>query len=56
MNSFQKKRIAGALYCEEQLTILEWNFINSLADKGDDYILTNQQNHRLNKIAEKTKK
>ncbi len=56
MNGFQKKRIAGALYCEDQLNISERAFINSLADKDADYILTEKQNHSLNKIAEKTKK
>jgi len=54
MNGYQKKRILGALDSEHVLSEWEWDFINSLADKGDDYELSEKENHKLNEIATKT--
>ena len=54
MNRYQMKRVLGALEDEEKLTSWEWDFINSLADKDEDYKLSERQNSILNRIAEKT--
>lgn len=54
MNSYYQKRILGALDCEDKLTAWEWDFINSLADRGDDYELSEKQKQILNRISEKT--
>jgi len=55
-DEYQKKRILAALDCEPKLTQWEWDFINSLADKEDDYDLTEKQAHILNRISQKTGK
>lgn len=54
MNRYQQKRILAALDCDDQLTPWEYDFIDSLADKGEDYELSERQNEILNRIAQKT--
>jgi len=56
MNGYQKKRVLGALECEDTLTEWEWDFIQSLADLPDDRELTEKQNEVLNRISQKTGK
>lgn len=52
-NKFQIKLIKDALDNPEQLTEWEYDFINSLAEKDDDYKLSEKQNTILNRIGEK---
>jgi len=54
VNSYQEKRIVRALENNSKLTSWEYDFINSLADKDEDYKLSDRQNEVLNKISEKT--
>jgi len=54
MNTYHQKRILGALDCEHELTAWEWDFINSLSDKGDEYDLSTKQKEILRRISEKT--
>ncbi len=53
MNTYQTKRILAALD-SDKLTDWEYDFINSLADKDEDYELSKAQNSILNRIAQKT--
>ena len=53
MNGYQIKRVAEALDHEKWLTAWEWDFINDIADKGDDYELSEKQNEILNRISQK---
>lgn len=53
MNGFQKKLICDALESPEDLTEWEVDFIQSLADKDEDYELSEKQNHILNRIGQK---
>lgn len=50
MNGLQKKIIVQALYAHEELTEWEQEFVSDLADKPDDYQLSEKQNHQLNRI------
>ena len=53
MNSFQKKIIIKALDDPEPLTGWEQDFVNSLAEKPDDYELSEKQNKIVNRISQK---
>lgn len=53
MNRVQKKFICDALDNEHDLTEWESRFINDLADKPDDYELSEKQNEILNRISQK---
>lgn len=53
MNGLQKKIIIRALDAHEELTEWEHDFVSGLADKPDDYELSERQNHVLNRIWEK---
>lgn len=53
MNRVQIQFIKEALDNEDDLSSWEWDFINSLADRGDDYELSSKQNEILNRIQRK---
>jgi hypothetical protein len=53
MNRVQIKFIKDALDQPENLTDWENKFISDLADKGDEYELSEKQNDILNKIQRK---
>lgn len=53
MNTFQRKIIERAYDNDEKLNSWECDFIESLYDRGDDYELSEKQNHILNRIGEK---
>ncbi len=53
MNRLQQKFIIDALDDPEPLTDWEYDFIQSLADKDDDYELSANQNKVLNRISQK---
>lgn len=53
MNGFQKKVILDALDDPEPLTDWEYDFVQSLAEKDDDYVLTSKQNEIVNKISQR---
>jgi hypothetical protein len=53
MNRVQIKFIKDALDQPEKLTDWEYDFINDLAEKGDDYSLSAKQNEILNRIQRK---
>lgn len=53
MNRIQIKFIKYALDQPEKLTDWENKFINDLADKADDYNLSQKQNEVLNRISQK---
>lgn len=53
MNRVQIQIIKEALHADLVLTEWEFDFINDLADKGDDYELSEKQNHILNRIGSK---
>ncbi len=53
MNGFQKKIVLRALDELEQLSEWEGEFINSLADRDDDYVVSEKQNKILNRIQQK---
>ena len=53
MNRVQILFIKEALDNEDKLTSWEWDFINDLADKGDDFELSEKQNQILNRIQKK---
>jgi len=53
MNRVQIKFIKDALDCEHALSEWEAEFINSLADKPEDYELSSKQNEILNRISQK---
>lgn len=54
MDRVQRKFIKDALDCEHDLTEWEAKFINDLAEKPDDYELSDKQNEILNRIQRKT--
>lgn len=54
MNKVQIQFIKEALDQEHELNDWESQFINDLADKGDDYELSEKQNEVLNRIQRKT--
>lgn len=53
MNRVQKKFIKDAIEDPEPLTEWEYDFINDIANKDDDYELSEKQNHILNRISQK---
>jgi len=53
MNNFQLKVIQRAIDNLHKLSSWECDFLDSLSDKSEDYILTIKQNHVLNTISEK---
>lgn len=53
MNKVQKKFVIDALDQPEKLTDWESDFIDSLAEKPDEYILSEKQNEILNRIQRK---
>lgn len=53
MNGYQRKRVNEALEYKEYLNEYESRFINNMADKGEDYELSTNQNSLLNRISEK---
>ena len=53
MNRVQKRFILDALDQEYKLTEWEGGFINDLAEKEDDYELSDKQNEILNRIQRK---
>lgn len=53
MNNIQKKFINDALDFPEPLTEWENEFVESLADKEETYILSEKQNEILNRISQK---
>ena len=52
MNRVQKKFICDALEEEHLLSDWESDFVNDLADKDDDYELSEMQNSTLNRISQ----
>lgn len=52
-NRVQRKFILDALDQPERLTDWENEFINDLAEKDDDYELSEKQNNILNRISQK---
>ena len=53
MNRVQRKFIKDALDSHEKLSDWENQFISDLADKPDDYELSEKQNKVLNRISQK---
>jgi len=53
MNRIQKKFINDAIDDPEPLSEWEHEFVNSLADRDNDYVLTDKQNTILNRISQK---
>ena len=53
MNRVQHRFILDALENPEKLTSWEWDFINDLAEKPDEYELSEKQNETLNRIQKK---
>lgn len=53
MNRVQKNFINDAIDDPEPLTEWEYDFIQSLAGKDDDYELSEAQNRVLNRISQK---
>ena len=50
MNRIQKKIISDAIDLPEILSDSEYDFVNDLAEKDDDYQLSQKQNSWLNSI------
>ncbi len=53
MNRVQIRFVKDALDQEDKLSEWEAKFVNDLAEKGDDYELSDKQNAALNKIQRK---
>lgn len=53
MNRVQRKFIIDALDHPDALTEWEYDFINNLAEREDDYELSEKQNSVLNRIIQK---
>jgi len=53
MNRVQKKIVSQAIDYPEKLTDWEYDFINNLADKEEDYVLSDKQNSIINRIGSK---
>lgn len=53
MNKLQIRFIKDALDNPEKLSEWEYDFINSLAERGDNYTLIEKQNSILNRIQQK---
>lgn len=56
MNRIQTKFVSDAMDYEERLTEWELQFINDLADKPENYELSDKQNSVLNRISQKINK
>jgi len=53
MNGFQRKIILAALEDSEPLSDRDYDFIQSIAEKDDDYEVSEKQNKWLNDISQK---
>lgn len=53
MNRVQRQFVKDAIEYEHKLTEWEAKFINDLAERGDDYELSEKQNSILNRISQK---
>jgi len=53
MNRIQKRIILDALDEPESLSDWENDFINDIADKGDEYQVSEKQNQIINRIGNK---
>lgn len=53
VNRVQRKFVIDALDQDHNLTEWEVEFISSLAEKPDEYELSNKQNEILNRISQK---
>lgn len=53
MNKIQTKFIVDALDNDDMLTEWEYDFIHDLAEKTEDYKLSENQNEILNRISQK---
>jgi hypothetical protein len=53
MNRIQKRIILDALDEPESLSDWENDFINDMADKGDEYQVSEKQNQIINRIGNK---
>ena len=53
MNRIQKQIIKDGIEYPERLNDWEYDFINDLADKDDDYTLSEKQNSIVNRIGSK---
>lgn len=53
MNRVQIKFVKDAIDQPDKLTEWEWDFINDIAERGDDYTLSPKQNEILNRIQRK---
>lgn len=53
MNGFQQSIVDSAMDQSEKLTAWECDFIGDMADKPDDYELSEKQNKIINRIAQK---
>lgn len=53
MNKVQIQFVKDAMDQEEKLTPWEYDFINDLAEKPDNYELSDRQNEVLNRIQRK---
>jgi hypothetical protein len=53
MNRLQIQIVKDAMDMDHLLTEWEFNFINDLAERGDDYELSEKQNQILNRIGSK---
>jgi hypothetical protein len=53
MNRVQKQFVKDALDQPEKLTDWEYDYINDLAGKPDEYVLSQKQNEILNRIQRK---
>jgi len=50
MNRVQIQIIKEAMDSPEKLSNWEFDFVNDIAKKGDDYELSDKQNHIVNRI------
>lgn len=53
MNGFQKSVVISALDQDDKLSDWDTDFINDMAERPDDFELSEKQNHQLNRIAQK---
>ena len=53
MNRFQIKIITDAIDQPEKLTDWENDFVSDIAERGDDYELSEKQNKIINRIGQK---
>ena len=52
MNTFQRKIILAALEDPEPLSEWEYDFINNMAEKPDEYDVSEKQNKIINRISQ----